>query len=422
MTFNGKIFQQIQGTAMGKQHAPPYANLVIAYLVIFKLYPKLELKYGKSCRDHIEQSLKLYLDDGFLILNESLISSKDLLDELNGMNKSIQFTMDTSKTEIPFLDVLVKLKQNLYSSNIFNVETDIYHKPTDSFNYFPFKSCAPSHIARNIPYNLARRIVRIVSNRDIRNNRYQELATRLKARGYPEKLIADSIKTARKLDRDKLLYGPKRAKKDHKENITLVIDHNPNLVDPSQRIKNFCKELAKMPAVISGHMKVPQIITARRQPPNLLRSLSLSKKRDHKTLDKVTKVFDFDKCKNSRCKFCTENVIPDPTYTTLNGTKLVRNEKMSCKTQDLIYCLVCDGCKKEYIGETGRTIAERTNLHRSQINIEKYRKLTVSKHVNSCGNGNKFKIFPFHKCSKGDHIYREEVEGRFRAIVRPDLH
>ena len=63
MTFNGKIFQQIQGTAMGKQHAPPYANLVIAYLVIFKLYPKLELKYGKSCCDHIEQFLKLYLDD-----------------------------------------------------------------------------------------------------------------------------------------------------------------------------------------------------------------------------------------------------------------------------------------------------------------------------------------------------------------------
>ena len=76
----------------------------------------------------------------------------------------------------------------------------------------------------------------------------------------------------------------------------------------------------------------------------------------------------------------------------------------------------------EYIGETGRTIAERTNLHRSQIKIEKYRKLIVSNHVSSCGNGNRFKIFPFHKCSKGDHIYREEVEGRFRAIVRPDLH
>ena len=115
-------------------------------------------------------------------------------------------------------------------------------------------------------------------------------------------------------------------------------------------------------------MKVPQIITPRRQPPKLFRSLRLSKKRkkDHKTLDKVTKVFNFDKYKNSRCKFCTENVIPDPTYT----TKLVRNSTMSCKSQDLIYCLVCEGCKKEYIGEMGRPIAERTNLHRCQINIE----------------------------------------------------
>ena len=118
--------------------------------------------------------------------------------------------------------------------------------------------------------------------------------------------------------------------------------------------------------------------------------------------------------------FC-KIVITDSTYTTINGTVLTRNAPMTCKTQDLIYCLICDNCKKEYLGETGIQINERTNLHRNQIKHEKYGKLNVCKHIRTCSN-EQFKIFPFHKCYKSCHIYREEMEWKYREEVRPGLH
>lgn len=426
MTFNDLIFKQIQGTAMGKQNAPPYANLVIAYLIMTKLYPSLENNYGQDAKEHIESNIKVFLDDGFIMLDEEKITASQLLELLNNMNKSIKFTMETSKTQIPFLDVLVKLKQNPFDATVCLIETDIYHKPTDSFNYFPFKSCAPKHITRNIPYNLSRRVATIVSNHQIRNTRFMELYQRLKNKGYPDELIADSIKTAKTLDRQKILdsRGIKiKNKKDDHQTITLVIDHNPNISDPSIKVKQICNELNNCEIVKSGKVKMPNIITSRRQPPNLLRTLSLNKKRDHTgSSNNNNSANKFTKCKDTRCLFCKENVISTESYKTCNGTTLKRNANMTCKTQDLIYLLVCAGCKKEYIGETGVSINQRTNLHRSHVKHEHYGKLKVSKHIRTCEQKQQFHVFPFYKCNKGCHLYREEMEWKWREEVRPELH
>ena len=114
-------------------------------------------------------------------------------------------------------------------------------------------------------------------------------------------------------------------------------------------------------------------------------------------------------------------VIENNKYMTENGTVLTRNYNMTCKTMDLIYLLICMSCKGEYCGETGIQINERINLHRNQISNDKYRKMAVCKHVNECGN-NKFYIFPFHKCFKQDHVYRETLELFYREQIQPRLH
>ena len=75
-TFNGKVYQQINGTAMGKTHAPQYANLTIAYLIIEKLYPAILRSHGSRAAKHIIENIMLYLDDGFKMLDESLITAK----------------------------------------------------------------------------------------------------------------------------------------------------------------------------------------------------------------------------------------------------------------------------------------------------------------------------------------------------------
>ena len=156
---------------------------------------------------------------------------------------------------------------------------------------------------------------------------------------------------------------------------------------------------------------------ARRQPPNLLRHLSLSIHRDQKPTEPSRK---FKKCSDKRCEFC-KIVIDEDSYTTKNGFKLTRNHAMTCKTRDLIYMIICEGCLEEYIGETGNQINLRTNVHRNQIENENYAQLKVSKHIHTCGN-NKFKVFPFQKSFKQCHVYREELEEKYRKLVQPTLH
>ena len=106
---------------------------------------------------------------------------------------------------------------------------------------------------------------------------------------------------------------------------------------------------------------MPKIITARRQPMNLLRILSLSVKRDHK-LNNSNNTGLFEKCKNARCLIC-QQVIVSSTYKTKNGQIIKRNANLNCKSKRLLYLLICSKCKEEYNGETGIQLNLRTNLH-----------------------------------------------------------
>ena len=159
------------------------------------------------------------------------------------------------------------------------ISTDIFHKPTDSFNYFPFHSCAPKHIPRNIPYNLARRIALVVSDPKTRDEQLENLRPRLLNKNYPENLINDSIEKAKTYDREVLLQYKQSEK--NKDTLTLVLDHNPKFIDPSYKIKESFINLNELEKVKAGKKSIPKIITAKIQPPNLLRLLSLSVKKDH---------------------------------------------------------------------------------------------------------------------------------------------
>ena len=73
---------------------------------------------------------------------------------------------------LPFLDVLLKIDNG-------TIATDIYHKATDTHNYLPFTSSHPRATRVDIPYNLARRIHMIVSDKTTRDERYSELSINL---------------------------------------------------------------------------------------------------------------------------------------------------------------------------------------------------------------------------------------------------
>ena len=103
-------------------------------------------KYGELLTEHIKENWNRFLDDCYTVLRSSQISPEELLLTLNTINPSIQFTIEYSKNQIPFLDIFIKRNKN-------SIWMDLYHKPTDTKRCLPFTSNQPNHCKRNIPLN-----------------------------------------------------------------------------------------------------------------------------------------------------------------------------------------------------------------------------------------------------------------------------
>ena len=105
--FDNIFYNQIKGTAMGTIFAPVYANLTVGYFEL-QFYDICRINFGHEQHNFICQNWKRYLDDCQTLLQGDKINPDDLLSVLNSVHPSIQFTMEYSKKEIPFLDILIK--------------------------------------------------------------------------------------------------------------------------------------------------------------------------------------------------------------------------------------------------------------------------------------------------------------------------
>ena len=112
----------------------------------------------------------------------SQISPEELLLTSNSINPSIQFTMEYSKDQIPFLDILIKKNEN-------SIWMDLYHKPTDTQRCLSFTSSHPNHLKRNIPFCLAQRICTIAENNTEKLKNLEKLKSNLSKYHYPNPLI-----------------------------------------------------------------------------------------------------------------------------------------------------------------------------------------------------------------------------------------
>ena len=100
-----------------------------------------------------------------MVWKGSVAELQEFLEAMNKLHPTIKFTAEFTSPfscqvqgprdcfchqtrSVPFLDNRVSVKNGKFS-------TDIYKKPTDRCQYLLPSSCHTSHIAKNIPYNLA---------------------------------------------------------------------------------------------------------------------------------------------------------------------------------------------------------------------------------------------------------------------------
>ena len=128
--FNDNFYLQIKGTAMGTKVAPTYATLVMGYLEE-KLYTELPTLFDIDFTIYIKENWKRYLDDCFIFWTKSEEELQTFHRAINNIHESIKFTIESSQTHLPFLDILVIKEGN-------KIKTDLYCKPTDTHQYLNF--------------------------------------------------------------------------------------------------------------------------------------------------------------------------------------------------------------------------------------------------------------------------------------------
>ena len=105
--------------------------------------------------------------------------------------------METSDTQLPFLDIMI----NKEGKKIF---LDIYSKPTDSKRYVSFKSNHPRQYLKNIPFSLALGICMIAEKDSLKEIKLKKLETLLLEQHYPERIIKAGINRALKIPQSEL--------------------------------------------------------------------------------------------------------------------------------------------------------------------------------------------------------------------------
>ena len=372
--FNDVMYLQLIGTAMGTIFAPPYSCLTIGYLEITKLYPELRMQFSLSIANFVEEQYKRYMDDGITPLPID-IDPKLFLEILNSLDSTIKFTLEEANVSIlpngshcqtlSFLDISVIL----HSSG--KVETDVFYKSTNNHDYLSYDSHHPQHVKDNIPYNLAKRIIVFCSNPDVEATRLQELRNWLITCKYPVALIDKKIKNAK-------LQGP-APEPNKKDSISYVTTHYDNY-----DVRNISTTSVSLlhnshNSRINDVFKDCKIVTAFRQPPNLLRRLTSSKFSSSQMVNFENEPGLYT-CKSNRCKLCREGYIIDcKQFQTANGQTWEIRCHITCNSYNVIYYLVCNFCKiTSYCGKTN-------NL-----------RLRMNNHKSSCLSGTSSDIFDNH--------------------------
>ena len=88
------------------------------------------------------------------------------------------------------------------------------------------------------------------------------------------------------------------------------------------------------------------------------------------------------KCDRIKCTYCPPKSTQGSIYTKITRKTYRTLTKVSCETKNVIYCLECTYCGKQYVGETKRSFRIRISEHMGDVRNHRNHK-PVAKHFNS---------------------------------------
>ena len=168
--FDGKIYKQTFGTAMGNPLSPTIADLVMEEL-LNSVIPKLNFSLP---------FIKKYVDD--LITAIPIDQLQHVKDTFNSYNPHIQFTHETeNNNRIPYLDMMLVRQPDR------QVKTEWYQKPIASGRFLDYLSMHPQHQKINVAKNFISRVQRLSTNME-EKDKIEIMDHLLQLNNYPKSL------------------------------------------------------------------------------------------------------------------------------------------------------------------------------------------------------------------------------------------
>ena len=177
-SWDNKIYEQIEGVAMGSPLSPVIANFFME-------------KFEQQALESAPYKPKIwfrYVDDTFVIWNHGQEKLQEFLEHINGIHENIQFTMEMEENhKLAFLDVLLTRKGTWLGHTV-------YRKPTHTDRYLHRASNHHPAQKYGIIKTLSERATRICEPEEL-NTELTHLYAAFRANGYSEQEIRRSIKS-----------------------------------------------------------------------------------------------------------------------------------------------------------------------------------------------------------------------------------
>jgi len=192
LSFDGRVYHQIDGTAMGTAVAPTYANIIV-----YVLERVVIAEFGISLALY-----RRFLDDIFAYIDGC--KAERFMQRMNELHPKLVFEFVTHPTEASFLDLSIHKGERFHSHGIFDLR--VHQKKMNLYLYIPFNSFHTDAAKKSFIQTELMRYIRNSSSQNDYNDLKIIFYSRLRDRGYPHAFLQPIFDSIFYSDRAYFLY------------------------------------------------------------------------------------------------------------------------------------------------------------------------------------------------------------------------